>query len=134
MKFLWLLLLPFWSIVSENNIEGTWQNCSERRTADILIYQQNGKYYGKIVWLENPNQTDAQNPNKGKQNKPLMNQTILGNLSYKGNHKYVDGELYDPKSGKTYGCTVTFKENHLELWVHLKGFSWLGKKVKWLKK
>ena len=40
-----------------NDILGHWFN--EEKDAKVEIYQENGKYYGKVVWLEEPNEPDT---------------------------------------------------------------------------
>lgn len=93
----------------QNQIVGKWLSGDKEGITEI--YQQNGKYYGKITWLKKPNDargkpfTDTENPDKSKRNQPLIGLIILKNFEYKDN-EWINGTIYDPESGKTYTCTV----------------------------
>ena len=71
------------------------------------IYQEQGKFFGKIILLKSPNDTngkplmDTENPDKSKRNTPLVGLTMLKDFKYK-NNKWEDGTIYDPEDGKTY--------------------------------
>lgn len=75
----------------------------------IKIYRAtNGKYQGKFVWLSKPNnpdgtpRTDINNPDPKKRNRTADQIVALWNLTYKDG-EWVEGLIYDPTSGKTYG-------------------------------
>lgn len=75
----------------------------------IKIYRAtNGKYQGKFVWLSKPNnpdgtpRTDINNPDPKKRNRTADQIVAVWNLTYKDG-EWVDGLIYDPTSGKTYG-------------------------------
>jgi len=75
----------------------------------IKIYRaSNGKYQGKYVWLSQPNnpdgtpRTDINNPDPAKRNRTADQIIAVWNLTYKEG-EWVDGLIYDPTSGKTYG-------------------------------
>ena len=55
MKFLLLISITLSKLFTElsnpDDIVGIWRNSTNR--AHIQIYRQNGKYYGKILWLKN---------------------------------------------------------------------------------
>jgi len=75
----------------------------------IKIYRaNNGKYQGKYVWLSQPNnpdgtpRTDINNPDPSKRNRTADQIIAVWNLTYKDG-EWVDGLIYDPTSGKTYG-------------------------------
>jgi uncharacterized protein (DUF2147 family) len=93
----------------QNQIVGKWLSGDKEGITEI--YQQNGKYYGKITWLNKPNDargkpfTDTENPDKSKRNQPLIGLIILKNFEYKDN-EWINGTIYDPESGKTYTCTI----------------------------
>ncbi len=75
----------------------------------IKIYRAtNGKYQGKFVWLSKPNnpdgtpRTDINNPDPKKRNRTADQIVAVWNLAYKDG-EWVEGLIYDPTSGKTYG-------------------------------
>ena len=101
------MLLPIALIAETYNIEGNWYNAE--KTSKISIYKTtSGHYAGKIIWLKEPNdatgnpKVDNKNPDKSLRTRPLLNLVIVKALSPKGDNKYADGTIYDPKSGNTY--------------------------------
>lgn len=100
-------------------ISGQWLN--PEKDGKVEIYEASGKYYGKLVWMKEPYEADGKTPRKDTKNKdaklrerPVMNMVILTNFKFE-NGKWVDGEVYDPKSGKTYSSIMTLKGDKLEL-------------------
>jgi len=117
-------------------IEHTWYN--EAKTGKIQIYKaRDGKFYGKIVWLQEPNRDgkpklDMNNPDKARQSDPELGLLILKGFKKDGEFGYEDGTIYDPKNGKTYSCKMTRKDDGL----HVRGyicFSLLGRTETWTK-
>ncbi len=102
------LLLSSLTIVAQSTkstIIGTWLN--QDKAAKIEIYEQAGKVFGKIVWLEEPNEngkpkTDNKNPDKAKHNDPIIGSVMLKNFVFDGKSTWEDGTIYDARSGKTY--------------------------------
>jgi uncharacterized protein (DUF2147 family) len=92
--------------------KGTWYN--DKKTAKIQFYDQNGKIFGKIVWLKEPNENgkpklDKNNPDDKLKSKPIMGLVFLKNFEKDGDKAWEDGSIYDPESGKTYSCKMTLK-------------------------
>lgn len=120
------------------SIEHTWFNAE--KTSKIQIYKAvDGKYYGKIVWLSEPNdesgkpRTDVKNPKENLRTTPLLNYPIL--KAFTPNKKepdvYEDGTVYDPKSGKTYCGKLTVEGKTLKLKGFICGFSLLSRSTTW---
>ncbi len=92
-----------------DKICGTW--VTEEGTSHIKIYEQGGKYHGKVVWLKEPRTSagqpkkDIHNPNSRLRDRPIMGLVILSDLRYKGG-TWEDGEIYAPEKGKTLDCEV----------------------------
>lgn len=104
---------------SATSINGQWLN--PEKDGKIEIYESSGKYYGKLIWMKDPLEADGKTPRKDGKNKnaalrglPLMNQVILTGFKFE-NGKWVDGEVYDPKSGKTYNSVMSLKGEKLEV-------------------
>ncbi len=103
-----LICITFTSY-SQNQIIGKWLSADKEGITEI--YQQSGKYFGKIIWLKNQNDnkgnpyTDTENPNKLLKNRPLIELIIIKDLRF-NNNEWKDGTIYDPESGKTYNCTI----------------------------
>lgn len=120
---------------SADAITGIWWNAE--KTAKIQVYENNGKYFGKIVHLETPNdergnpKTDIKNPNEKLRTRPRLGLVILEDLNYEGDGEYEDGEIYDPESGKTYSANAELKgKDKLDLRGYI-GFSLIGRTSTW---
>ncbi|MFL9482318.1 DUF2147 domain-containing protein [Chitinophagaceae bacterium LWZ2-11] len=121
----------------KDQIEHIWYN--EEKTSKIQIYKgDDGKYYGKIVWLQTPNdkkgkpRTDEKNPNPKYQIQPLLNLVILKDFT-KTNDVYENGTVYDPNSGKTYCGKLTYSETEKEIKLrgYICSFSLFGRSSTW---
>ena len=113
-----------------------WYN--QEKTAKVQIYKAtDGRFYGKIVWLKNPEENgkpklDKNNPDKAKRSDPLLGMMILKGFKKDGENVYEDGTIYDPKNGKTYSCKMTHKDGKLDVRGYV-GFSLLGRTTIWTK-
>ncbi|TDQ19092.1 uncharacterized protein DUF2147 [Algoriphagus boseongensis] len=134
---LFLLVMLFQSTQlmaqSEGAILGVWYNTE--KTAQVEIIKTGSEYLGKIVWLKDPNPegkpaVDKENSDPKYRTRPLMGLPILKGLKYSSGI-WKDGEIYDPKSGKTYSCEIKLKSPEiLEVKGYL-GFSFVGRTVEW---
>jgi len=137
-----ILFVPLFLQAQASKIEGTWYN--DDKTSAIEIKKgSDGKYSGKITWLDEPNENgkpkvDDDNPDPKLQNRPIMGLTIVKNFKYDSKKKrWVDGRIYDPKNGKTYDCFAWFEDgnyNSLYLKGYVAGIKALGRKTIWTKK
>ncbi len=115
-------------------ITGVWWNAE--KTAKVQVYEQDGKYFGKIIELVEPNENgkpkmDKENPNNKLKSRPLKGLVILTALEYDEDNEYEDGEIYDPKSGKTYSCNAKLvNKDQLDLRGYI-GFSLIGRTSTW---
>lgn len=116
------------------SISGVWFN--DVQDAKIEIYKAiNGKYYGKIIWLKEPlrngkPKVDKYNSKKNLQTRPIMGLVVLSGLEQKGD-VFEHGTIYDPKSGKTYSCTVRRNGNDK---LNIRGYigaSMFGRTTSW---
>lgn len=137
-----VLLLVLLCIVSgvamaQDAIERVWFN--QEKTAKVQVFKAtDGKYYGKIVWLKEPNneegkpKVDKNNPDKAKKSTPLMGLQLLKGFKKDGETGYEDGTIYDPKNGKTYSCKINRKGETLEVRGYV-GISLIGRTTIWTK-
>jgi len=105
-----------------------------------IFKSKEGKYYGNIKWLETPTREDGsiklddKNPDSELAKKTIMNLQLLKGFEYDNDDKeWINGTIYDPKSGKTYKCFMWFEERD-DVTLHVKGFigfSLIGSKVEW---
>ena len=107
--FFVLLLISTLSF-AQDITQGTWYN--EEKSAKIQFFKQGEKIFGKIIWLKEPNdagkpRTDRENPDEKLRNRPLIGLVNLKNFTQSNKSTWEDGEVYDPKNGKTYSCKMT---------------------------
>lgn len=144
-KFQSLILLATFSFLGLNlsaqsykadDILGIWFN--EEKDAKVKIYLENGKYYGKVIWLEEPIDPDTgkpklddENDDEELQKRPIMGLFLMSDFVFDGKDEWEDGEIYDPKSGNNYSCYIKFdSENVLKVRGFI-GISWIGRTTYW---
>ena len=137
-----ILFVPLFLYSQANKIEGTWYN--DEKTSTIEIKKaSDGLYYGKINWLEEPNENgkakiDDENPDPQLAKRPIMGLPLVNNFKYDSKkERWNDGTIYDPKNGKTYDCYAWFEDgnyNTLVLKGYVAGIKALGRKTEWTKK
>lgn len=95
-------------------ILGKWINSSGE--AHIDISKKGDRFFGKIVWLKAPKdekgqaKLDVKNPEANLKTRPILGLEMLKDFVY-DDGKWVDGKIYDPKTGKTYSCNMNIKAN-----------------------
>jgi uncharacterized protein (DUF2147 family) len=119
-----------------DQILGKWLN--EDKDAHVEVYKEAGKYFGKIVWLKEPNEEltglpklDDENSDVTLQSRPVMGLVILKDFVYDGDGEWEDGTIYDPKNGKTYDCYMEFDEEGVLKIRGYIGISWIGRSSYW---
>jgi uncharacterized protein (DUF2147 family) len=136
-KFLILLLFSASAQLaiaqSKDDILGKWINSSGE--GQIEIFKKGDKYFGKLVWIKEPNENgkpkvDAKNPNASLRSKPILGLEIVKDFVYE-DKEYVDGKVYDPKTGKTYSGKMTLEgANKLNMRGFI-GISLIGRTEAW---
>lgn len=114
---------------------GEWS--TEDDMATVRIYECSSGYCGEIVALKEPENLDGtakldlENPDASLRSREIIGINILTGLEYEGEGEYGDGEIYDPKSGKTYSCLMELEDdNTLEVRGFV-GFSLIGRSQTW---
>lgn len=134
-----LLLIPYLSVFAgADDIIGIWFN--EPKTGKIEVFRNGDKYYGRIVWLKEPldekgkEKVDKENPDPEKRNVKVMKLVMLRNFHYDAeDNNYQDGEIYDPKVGKTYKCKMKLLDkNNLDVRGYI-GIPALGRTEHWVR-
>lgn len=115
-------------------IKGIWMN--DEKDAKIEIYKSGASYFGKIIWTKDMYQADGKtpkkdtrNPDAALQNRTIQHLVILSGFTY-DDGEWNGGEIYDPKSGKTYKSKMKLKGANLEIRGYL-GSSFFGKTTVW---
>lgn len=124
--------------VKADDLVGVWLN--EDKDAHVKIENRQGKYYGNIIWLKEPNEEttglpklDDENPDPVLQKRPVMGLELLTGFVFDGDDEWEDGDIYDPKSGSTYSCYMVFTDdtkNKLKVRGFI-GVSLLGRTTYW---
>ena len=117
-----------------DDIVGLWLNSNGQ--GRIQVYKEGNKYFGKIVWLKEPNgpkgnpKLDANNPDPALKTKPLLGAIVLRNFVY-DDREWSSGRIYDPQNGKDYKCYMKLKDaNTLSVRGYI-GISLLGRTEVW---
>lgn len=129
-------LITFAQNSDADKIIGEWLN--EDKDGKIEIYKTGNSYFGKIIWgnsiFEDDGQTltkDVKNPDEKLKQRNILNMVVLSDFIY-AEDVWDNGKIYDPKSGKTYNCTMKLKDNKLEIRGYV-GISLLGHSTYWEK-
>ncbi len=112
--FILSLMLTVFS-VSSQTIFGKWKTIDDE-TGDeksiVEIYERNGKIYGKIIEILNPNRKNAvcdkcEGENKDK---PILGMIIIDGLT-KDDDVYDGGNILNPSNGKIYTSRLKLEED-----------------------
>jgi uncharacterized protein (DUF2147 family) len=103
---------------------GVWEPSHGK--ARVKIDKIADKYYGKIVWLKEPNdpvtsepKVDKNNPDASMHNAPLRGYRILKDFEYTGEGQWENGTIYDPENGSTYSCVIKLKDDNT---IEIRGY------------
>jgi uncharacterized protein (DUF2147 family) len=133
-KVLLTFVLSLFGVLSFAQIEGKWKTIDDetkQAKSIVEIYKKSdGKYYGKVSQLlikpANPNCTGCKDDRKGK---PILGMEIIRGLKKDGD-EFTGGTITDPKTGKTYKCTITKSGDKLNVRGYM-GVSILGRTQIW---
>ena len=137
--FAMALMMPVFTSAQDANADklvGVWEPSHGK--ARVKVEKIGTKFYGKIVWLKEPNdpetgkpKVDKNNPEEALRNTPLKGYRLLKDFIYKGNKEWSEGTIYDPENGSTYKCVIRMKDdNTLEIRGYI-GVEALGRTDVW---
>ena len=116
-----------------DDVLGVWFN--EEKDAKIKVYKEEGKYFGKIVWHktgEGISAYDENNPDEELRTRKKVGLIILTDFEF-DDGQWEDGDIYDPKTGKTYSCVIKLQKDGS---LHVRGYigiSLIGRTTHWSK-
>lgn len=119
---------------TSDSVLGIWFNGSKE--SKIEIFKCNDRYCGRIIWLREPDadgkpKIDKNNPNIKLQNRSILGMVLMRDFVYGGDNVWDKGEIYDPKSGKTYSCKMALiNTNRLDVRGFV-GISLIGRTDTW---
>lgn len=108
---LFLFTLSCITTISAQSVVGKWKTFDDKTgnaKSIVEITEKDGKIYGRIIEILNPNKKNdkcTKCPDQDK-DKPLKGLVIIKGLTKDGK-EYSDGKILDPVSGKLYKCTVS---------------------------
>jgi len=132
---LFVSTMGFAQAPSPDAVVGTWLTASGK--AKVTIYKDGTKYNGKISWLKEPTypdgkvKVDKNNPDKALQSAPLLGLNMLKGFVF-DDGQWEDGTIYDPENGKTYSCTIKYRDGKLDLRGYI-GISLIGRTQTWFR-
>lgn len=128
-------MIPFIASYAQD-VVGKWK--LEDGSAIVEVYRQGDSFNGKIVWLQNPTESDGSpakdgnNPDKSLRSRQLIGLNMLSGLKKTGN-EYSGGSIYDPGNGKTYNCSMKVEGNVLKVRGSLDKKGLLGRTMDWFR-
>ena len=134
LTFIIILATSFSFAADRSNYLGIWFN--EEKDAVMEIKNSDGFISGCVVWLKEPtkegkSRTDIHNSDSQLRTHPVLGLEILKKFTIKQNGSLGGGTIYDPKSGKTYQCIITFKDqNRLNIRGYI-GHPMIGRTALW---
>jgi uncharacterized protein (DUF2147 family) len=132
-----LTLLSFKSLQDNSDaIVGVWK--TGEGNAIVRIYKNGDKYQGKVVWLKEPNdpetgkpKLDKNHPEESARTRPILGLVNVWGFVYKDKNSWDEGNIYDPKNGNTYSCTIKMPNPNT---IEVRGFigvSLIGRTDTW---
>ena len=96
------LLIPFLSFTgiatNPDALNGRW--LSQKKRNQVQIYRQGNRYYGKIIWMLEPNEPDTNqpkcdklNPDASLRSRPLVGMNIMSDLQYTGANTWTGSTM-----------------------------------------
>lgn len=99
-------------LFSQRQIIGKW--LSEDKKGIVEVYEYNKKFFGKIVWLQDPTLLDTKNKKVSDRDRPLLHCIVIKDLFY-ANNEWQKGTVYDPKRGETFKCKIWIENKCLKV-------------------
>ena len=131
-----LVILVFQTALcfGQSGITGVWKTVDDvtgEAKSHIEIYEEGGKYYGKVKeLLLKPADTVCDNCPGDKKGKPLVGMILLREMeTYKDYYSY--GRILDPENGKEYKCSAWVESPEKLVLRGYIGISALGRSQNW---
>ncbi len=134
LSVIWLSGLCF----AQEPIIGKWKTIDDKTNKPksvVQIYEQDGKYFGKIIELfrqpgEDPAPVcDKCDDDDSRKDQPVRGMIILTDLE-KDDDEYEDGDILDPEDGNVYSCDMEIEDGKLKVRGYI-GISLFGRTQYW---
>lgn len=131
-----IMLACMITFAQSDDIVGKWTTIDDetgKAKSTVEIFKKSdGKFYGKIHQLiQKPENENCVKCKDDRKNQPLIGLEIIRGLKKEGK-EFTGGTITDPKSGKTYKCTITRNGDKLDVRGYM-GISLMGRTQVWNK-
>jgi len=111
--------------VSAQGIFGKWKTIDGETGEEksiVEIYEDQGKIFGKVVDILNPDKKDAlcEKCEGEEYNVPVMGLVLIKAMQKVGNI-YKGGTIFDPERGKKYRCRLAIDKDNPDL-LQVRGY------------
>ncbi|MCG8327868.1 MAG: DUF2147 domain-containing protein [Chitinophagales bacterium] len=115
-------------LMAQSNPVGIWKTIDDETgeaKSHVEIYEQGGKYHGKIIklLLKPADSVCEKCPGKRK-NKKVVGMVIIEDLKPYDDY-WKKGNILDPESGSEYGCSIWFEDGEPDE-LKVRGIHWTG--------
>lgn len=138
--FVILQLACLSALADSKSVTGKWKTIDDetgKPKSIVEIYQEGDTLKGRIADLIDPSEPNplCKECPGDKKDKPIRGLEIMWGLKEKEpGEEWGDGEILDPKKGKTYRCRLRLKDNGGKLEVRgFIGFALIGRSQTWLR-
>ena len=131
-KVLFFLFLSI-NVWSQSAV-GTWKTIDDEDgtvKSHVSIYEENGKLFGKVIKLINPEKTICSECKGDKKDKPIEGMQIIWDLKKEESNLWKGGKILDPKNGKEYKCKIELVDSKTLNVRGFIGFSLFGRTQTW---
>lgn len=121
------------------SVTGIWETIDDetgKAKSHVLVFENKGKIYGKVIKILDPAKKDKTctkcAKNDPRKDKKIQGMIIVTGLKKDGN-EYNGGKILDPNKGKVYGCKMWLDKNDSDK-LNVRGFmgiSMLGRSQTW---
>ena len=123
-----LLMFTLAGASAQHSPLGVWKTIDDdtgEAKSHVEIYQQDGRYFGKIVKLlrKSPDTVCEKCPGD-KKDKSLVGMVVIEALEPKKDY-WKNGSILDPESGNEYSCSIWFENDNADA-LKVRGKHWTG--------
>lgn len=121
-------LFIFSNIMLGQSPIGVWKTIDDnsgKARSHVVIYEEDGKLYGKITkLLLRDDDPKCEKCTGNKKDQPVIGLVIIEDMP---EHKdfWKGGTILDPESGKTYKCSLWFEDDNFDT-LYVRGRHWTG--------
>jgi uncharacterized protein (DUF2147 family) len=119
-----LFIFAFQASIAQT-VVGKWKTIDDETgeaKSIVEIYQEDGKIYGKVIDILNPEKRDGlcEKCKDDRKDKPVLGMQIINGLS-QDDDEYSGGKILDPEKGKEYKCKIWLDEDDTDK-LYVRGY------------